>query len=153
MGPFAEFLNILKINNKEIDFTKDYKRINLFPKKFKKEKFGKIYKDKKIHLNTESQKEFQEYRLDTIYETEEKYDFLNARDVIQIWNQETETEEEFIQITYKFKANAKAYIEQSLDPFRTKRNIELQLGRTPTDNEEINIYEFKRIIKRELEKK
>jgi len=153
MGPFAEFLNILKINNKEIDFTKDYKRINLFPKKFKKEKFGKIYKDKKIHLNTESQKEFQEYRLDTIYETEEKYDFLNARDVIQIGNHETETEEEFIQITYKFKANAKAYIEQSLDPFRTKRNIELQLGRTPTDNEEINIYEFKRIIKRELEKK
>jgi len=117
MGPFAEYLNILKINNKEIDLTEDYKRINVFPKKFKKEKFGKIYKDKKILLDTESQKEFKDYRLDTIYETDEKYDFLNSRDVIQIGNQGTEAEEEFIQITYKFKANAKVHIEQSLEPY------------------------------------
>ncbi|NQU99393.1 MAG: restriction endonuclease [Parcubacteria group bacterium] len=153
MGPFAGCIEILKINNKEIDLTEDYKRINVFPKKFKKEKFGKIHKDKKIPLDTESQKKFKDYRLDTIYETDEKYDFLNSRDVIQIGNQGTETGEEFIQITYKFKANAKEAIEQSLSPYETKRNIELQLGRTPADNEEINIYEFKRIFKWELEKK
>jgi len=153
MGPFARHANILEINNKKINLPEDYKRINVFPKKFKKEKFGEIYKDKKIHLNVESLREFKDYRLDTIYETDEKYDFLNSRDVIQIGNQGTEAEEEFIQITYKFKANAKVYIEQSLEPYKTKRIVELELGRTPTDNEEINIYEFKRISKRELEKK
>ena len=153
MGPFAGCRNILKIDNKKINLTEDYKRINVFPKKFKKEKFGKIYKDKKILLNTESQKEFKDYRLETIYETDEKYDFLNSRDVIQIENQGTETGGEFIQITHKFKANAKVYIEQSPEPYKTKRNVELQLVRTPTDDEEINIYEFKRISKRELEKK
>ncbi len=153
MGPFAGYTNILKINNEKIDLTEDYKRISVFPKKFKKEKFGKIYKDKKILLNTESQKKFNDYRLDTIYEIDEKYNFLNSRDVIQIENQGTKTEEEFIQITHKFKANAKVHIEQSLSPYETKRNIELQLDRTPTDNEEINIYEFKRIFKWELEKK
>ncbi len=104
-------------------------------------------------MDTESQKEFKDYRLDTIYETDGKYDFLNSRDVIQIGNQGTETGEEFIQITYKFKANAKVYIEQSLKLYKTKRDVELQLGRTPADNEEINIYEFKRISKRELEEK
>jgi hypothetical protein len=153
MGPFDRHANILKINNKKINLTEDYKRINVFPKKFKKEKFGKIYKNKKILLNTESQKEFKDYRLDTICKTDEKYDFLNSRDVIQIGNQGTEAEEKFIQITYKFKANTKEAIEQSLSPYETKRNIELQLGRTPADNEEINIYEFKRISKRELEEK
>ena len=104
-------------------------------------------------MDTESQKVFKDYRVDTIYETDEKYDFLNSRDVIQIGNQGTEAEEEFIQITYIFKANAKVHIEQSLEPYKTKRIVELQLGRTPTDNEEINIYEFKRISKWELEKK
>ncbi|MDP2276961.1 MAG: hypothetical protein Q8K51_01940, partial [Nitrospirota bacterium] len=152
-GPFAGFKNILKINNEEIELTEDYKRINVFPEKFKKEKFGKIYKDKKILLNTESQKELKDYRLDTIYETAGKYDFLNLRNVIQIENQGTVTEETFIQITHKFKANAKIHIEQSIEPLKTKRNIELQLGRTPTDDEEINIYEFKRISKWELEEK
>ena len=152
MGPFAGCTNILKIDNKKINLTEDYKRINVFPKKLKKEKFRKIYKDKKVPLDTESQKKFQEYKLDTIYETNGKYDFLNPRDVIQIENQGTKKEEEFIQITYKFKANVKAHMEQSLSPYETKRNVDLQLGRTPSDNEEINIYEFKRISKWELEK-
>ena len=147
MGPFAGCFNILNINNKEIDLTEDYKRTNIFPKKYGKEKFGKIYKDKKIVLNSESQKEFKRFRLDTIYETDGKYNFLNSRDVIQISNQETEAEETFIQITYKFKEKAKAYIEQSSEPWRTKKSVELQLSRIPADDEEMNIYEFKRISK------
>jgi len=160
MGPFAGCRNILEINNKEIDLTEDYKRINIFPKKYKIEELGKIYKDKKIVLNPESQKEFKDHRLDTIYdrldtiyETDGKYNFLNSRDVIQISDQETEAEKTFIQITYKFKEKAKVYIEQSSDPSRTKRSIELQLGRIPADDEEMNIYEFKRIYKWELEQK
>ena len=100
-------------------------RIARCNKKYKKEEFGKIYKDKKIVLNSESQKEFKDYRLDTIYETDGKYNFLNSRDVIQISNQETEAEETFIQITYKFKEKAKAYIEQSSEPWRTKKSVEL----------------------------
>jgi hypothetical protein len=153
MGSFTGYTKTLKINKKEIFLTKDYKRISAFPKIFKKEKFGKIYKDKNNLLDTESQKKFQDYRLDTIYETDEKYNFLNPRDVIQIERQGTKMEDKFIQITYKFKENVKVYIEQSLTPYETKRNIELQLGRVPADNEEINIYEFKRISKWELEKK
>jgi len=152
-GPFAGCRNILKNNNEEVDLTEDYKRINVFPEKFKKEKFGKIYKDKKIHLNTESQKEFKDYKIDTIYATDEKYDFLNSRDIIQIETLGNEPEEEFIQITHKFKANVKVYIEQSLKSYKTKRDVELQIGRTPSDDEEINVYEFKQISKQELEKK
>ena len=151
-GPFAGCRNILVIDNKEIDPTEEYKRINIYPKKFKKEKFRKIYKDKKISLSTEGLKEFNGYRLDTIYETDKKYDFLNSRDVIQIENQENGSEDNYIQITYKLKEKARIYIDQFVDSYKTKRQIELQLGRIPADDEEINIYEFKRINKWELEK-
>jgi len=153
MGPFAGCRNILEINNKEIELTDDYKRINIFPNIYKKGELGKIYRKKKIVLSPESQKEFKEYHLDTLYETDGKYNFLNSRNVIQISNQETEAGETFIQITYKFKERAKVYIDQSPEPWRTKRSIELQLGRMPVDDEEMNIYEFKRIYKWELEQK
>lgn len=150
-GPFAGCWNILKINNEEIELTEDYKRVTVFPKRFKKEKNGKIYKDKKIFLDTESQKEVKNYRLDTIYESDGKYNFLNSRDVIQIENQGTDAEQIFIQITHKYKENFKVYIEQSTAPLKIKRNVELQLCRTPADNEEINIYEFKRLNQWDIE--
>ena len=152
MEPFSKYINFIKINNNEIDITEDYKRINIFPDRFKKEKIKKIYRDKRIVLNTESQKEFKNYLLDTIFETSNKYEFLNTRDVIQIENQGNELEDIFIQITYKLRSTAKVYIEQSIEPFKTKKSIELQLGRIPEDNEEINIYEFNRISKWKFEK-
>jgi len=153
MGPFAGCKNILKIGNQEIDLTKDYKRINVFPKKFKEEKFGKIHKNKKVLFNTDSLKEFKDYQLDTVYETDGRYNFLNPRDVILIDNSEVESGEEYIQITHKFKAKIKDHIEQAPEPHKTKRSIEVQLGRKPKDNEEINVYEFKRISGWQLEQK
>jgi len=157
MGPFAGCIDTLKINGKEVDLTEDYKRINVFPKKFKKEKIGKIYKDKKILLNTESQKEFKDYRLDTIYEVDGEYIFLNPRDIIKIENQEKDDREaqsdNFIQITHKFRTKVKIHIEQTPEPFKTKRSIEVQLGRIPADDEEINVYEFKRVYEWEFKQK
>ena len=151
-GPFVGWRNILEINGKEINLEDDYKRICVFPKKFKEEKLGKIYRDKKISWNREILKEFKEYRVDTLYETDDKYSFLEPKDVILIDNPEEADEEVFIQITHKFKAKAKDHIDQTIEPFRTKRNIELQLQRTSKDNEEINIYEFKKVYKWQLGK-
>lgn len=152
LGPFAGCVNVLKINGAELDLTDDYKRISKFPKKFKKAKEGKIYQDKKITLNIECLKEFERYRVDTLYETDDKYIFLEPRDVILIDNPEVADEELFVQITHKFKTKVKDYINQVIEPSRAKRNIELQLQRMPKDDEEINIYEFKRIHKWQLGK-
>ena len=153
MGPFAGCRNFLRIGNQEIDLIEDYKRISVFPKKFKKEKFGKIHKKKKILFNADSLREFRDCRLDTVYETDGRYDFLNPREVILIDNSEVESEEEYIQITHKFKAKIKDHIEQALEPHKTRRSIEVQLERKPKDNEEINVYEFKRISGWQLEQK
>lgn len=151
-GPFAGTRSILKIKKNEIDLTEEYERINVFPKEFKKIIFGKVYKDKTIYLNNESLKEFKDHKLDTIYTTKEKYNFLNSRDIIRIDSQEIEVEEQFIQITYKFKTDVETYIQQlPEDSHKIKRDIEMQLGQMPSNDEEIYIYEFKRIGKFDLE--
>ena len=151
-GPFARFINILKIGDKEILLTDEYNRVNIFPKKIEKQKMGKIYKTKKILLNPESYKEFKEYRLDTLFESEGKYSFLNPRDVILVVNQNNESEDDYIQITYKVKMKIIDYLEQSPESSRVRMRIRPQLSRDYSDNEEINIYEFKRYYDSQLRK-
>lgn len=146
-GPFAGCRNVIKIDNKEIDIAKGYKRVDVFPKQFVKKKIIKVSKNKKISLNEGSLKAFNEYKLDTLYESDGKYDFLKPRDIISVENPEKPSEEVFIQITYKLKTTTKHYIDQSSIPWKTKESIVMQLGREPNDDEEINIYEFKRFYK------
>ncbi|PKN52847.1 MAG: hypothetical protein CVU55_06400 [Deltaproteobacteria bacterium HGW-Deltaproteobacteria-13] len=153
MGPFAGSWNTIKINNKGIKLTKEYKRISIFPKKFEKEKFKKIYKDKKILLNAESQKQFKDYKLDTLYETDGKYSFLKPKDVILIDNPQSETEQDYIQITHIFKSKIKNHVEDSADSWNTKNSIQKQLGRELDEDEEINVYEFRRVHEWQFEDK
>lgn len=152
-GPFAGFQEILKIegeNAEKTNLTEKYNRINIFPEKIKKQKIGKIYKNKKIVFNAESQKEFENYRLDTIYEVDGKYDFLEARDVIHVENPE-KGDVDMIQITHKFKTKIKIPTTQTAESHKIKRSIELQLGRALINGEEINVYEFRRTSKWKLE--
>ncbi|MBU0531376.1 restriction endonuclease [Patescibacteria group bacterium] len=151
MGPFSGCRNFLKINGEEIELTDEYKRVNIFPKTFKKGKFSKIYTDKKIIFNDDSKKKFNEYQLDTLYETSNKYSFLKPKDVILIDDQETD--ENYIQITHIYKAKVKDHLSYSVEPWKTKNNIQVQLGKEYDENEEIYIYEFKKVYKWQLERK
>ena len=150
-GPFAWAWQTLEINEKEIELTKEYKRINIFPKKFEKEKNGKIYKDKKIILNPESQKLFQNNQLDTIYEVDGRYSFFKPKDVIEIGDHQNESEKEYIQITHIFKSKIKHQLEDPVDSWKTQNNIQTQLGREWKEDEEINVYEFRRFYRSQLE--
>lgn len=142
-GPFDGFKYTLKIGDRENYLTEDYKRVNIFPKKFYKLTRGKIYRDKKILLNQESQKEFKEYHLDTLYDDDGKYDYLKSKDIIIVNNPEEVYE--FIQITYKFKTKIKDYLLEQRD-FRVKNSMKMQLGRDVSENDkgDINVYEFDR---------
>jgi hypothetical protein len=150
-APFSGSTKTIKIHNEEINLNEDYKQVNVFPVKFKKAKLNNKYKDRKILLNPEILKAFKEWQLDSIFSTDEKYEFLNNRDVIQIEN--NESEEEYIQITHKFKASFKTVLEQSQNYYKTNKDIELQLGRILSNDKEIYVYEFKRIYKRQFENK
>jgi hypothetical protein len=148
-GPFAGGWRFLKLGDREIELTDEYKRINKFPKKFEKPKLGMIHKEKKITFASNVLEEFKRhFRIDTLYDSDGKYSFLNPRDVILVANTARESEEDFIQITHKFKSKVKYVCDTPV----TRRNIEQQLGKQVDDNEEINVYEFKRIYKWQFEK-
>ncbi len=152
-GPFAGTVQILKIGNKEEELGDDYKRIKLFSEKIGKQKTGKIYKTKKIILSAESYKEFKEYKLDTLFEAEGKYCFLKPGDVIQIENKDNDTEEYFIQITYKAIMKVEEYLENLPDYGRVRMSIKPQLGRDYSTDEELFIYEFRRYYDAQIKKK
>ena len=52
---------------------------------------------------------------------------------------------------WNVKSIFKDYIDQSYDLYKIRTSIELQLGRIPDDDEEIYIYEFKRVYQWMLE--
>jgi hypothetical protein len=151
--PFYKQFKILKNDNTEIKLTDDYKRISIFPKSFTKNKNGKIYKHKKIKFNELSQKLFQDFKIDTICCDDDKYEFLNPRDIILIEHNESEMEETFIQITYKTQGKLKDYINGVRNLYDFNKSIETQLARVPSDTERLYFYEFNRIYKWQLEKK
>lgn len=151
MGPFAGCRKILKLNGKEIALTDEYKKVSIFPKVFKKGKFPKIYRDKKVFFNEESKKSFKDYQFDTLYEISDKYSFLKSRDIILVDDQGTD--ENYIQITHAYKSKVKSHLENSADAWLTKNNIKIQLGKEYDESDELNIFEFKRINKWQLEGK
>jgi hypothetical protein len=152
-GPFARFIDILNIGNKESVLGDDFKRVKIFYETIGKPKTGKIYKIKKIILSAESYKEFKECRLDTLFEADGKYNFLKPRDIIQVGNQNGETEEFFIQITYKAKLKVGEYLENLPDCGRIRMSIKPQLGRDHSLDEELFIYEFRRYYDVQLKKR
>jgi hypothetical protein len=146
-GSFTGWFNTLEIGDREIQLTEDYKRTKVFPDKLQKMKFGTIYKDKSVTFDSETLNLFKKYgQINALYESDGRYSFLKPRDIIPVADV---AEESFIQITYMVKAKIKDYMGDSL---MIRRNIEQQLGRKFDDNEEINIYEFKRIYKWHFEK-
>ena len=149
-GPFAGFSEVLEVAGRKIRLTDKYKRIKVFPNKLEKKKVGNIFEDKSVLLDPESLKDFNNIQLDTLYESDSKYNFLNPGDVIAVSDTNSQSEERLIQITYKFKKTIKEYLGQ-IQEFRIQRSIKLQLGRDYDGEEEINIYEFRRFYKWQLE--
>lgn len=152
-APFSDVIYILGVDKQRIRLTEEYRRVSIFPKKFKKGKFGKIHKRKKVLLDPVSLKDFKEYGpIESIYDSDGRYCFLSPKDIISVKDTGKVDCESLIQITYKFKAKIKDYLETVSNGFRIGQQIQQQLGREFDTDEEINIYEFQRISKWELEK-
>ena len=152
-GPFFGRRKFIKINEnkREIDIKDDFKRISYFPKEFKKDNLKKIYQDKEIILNTESLKLYNEYIIDDLYFEDDTYNYLKSGDVIRIKDDNAGADEKWIQITYHHKCSIKNYLKFFSEPWKIQRSLNAQLGEDDKDKE-INIFEFKRVYKWQLEK-
>ena len=84
--------------------------------------------------------------LNTLYDVEGHFDFLEVADVIAIEGVESRLDHEpiLIQMTHKRTMSGKAFLESLLeDPSLTHR-VEGQVGREVTEHDELRIVEFKR---------
>jgi hypothetical protein len=80
-----------------------------------------------------------------------RYSFLKPKDVIEIGDHQNETEKEYIQITQIFRSKIKNQLEDPVDSWKTKNIVQTQLERECKEYEEVNVYEFRRFYKSQLE--
>jgi len=150
-GPFGWFFEGFQLGERRFFLSEDYKRIKVFPKSFKKSKLGKIYRDKSIVLDPKTLENLKKYEpVEALYESDGRYSYLKPRDVIAIADY-GELADSYIQVTHVTTQRAKDYLEHIPDEFRARRHMQQQLQREIGDDEIVNIYEFTKVYKWQLE--
>ena len=152
-GPFKGFEEILEISNSHIRLGKKWKRVQIFPIKIEKIKYGKVYKENPLELDPDTLNSFKEYKEDFIalYDVDGRYDYLKQFDIVQVKN-DKEQDKQYIQITHKFKTKISKYLQLNNQTFWIRNRIKSQLGRDFNDNEDINVTEFRRMSSFRLER-
>jgi hypothetical protein len=156
-GPFAGFGKTFKILGEEIELDDTWTQIKVFPKKCSRPKLGKVHMKSPIKLDPETLKSFKEHydREMALYSVDNKYNFLNAKDVVPISETGDESERSFIQITNRYQIKIDDYLAQQPGNYFIRRSIQNQLGLNPIEgNEELmmHVHEFKRTYRWKFEK-
>ena len=153
-GPFVDFYQYLEISDGHHESVEGLKRVTKFPKAFSKPKFGTIHRDKDVHLDDRTLALFKNSSrlLDTIYDCNNRYQFLSSGDVIGVNKTENKDgKRTLIEITNKRQERAEDYLKKHVDNPMAKLRVEDQIGRNLNPNDTITIYEFKIVYEYEIE--
>ena len=149
---FHEYLEISEHHHKSVE---GLERAKKFPATFSKPRVGTIYRDKTIQLNDRTLALFKSGNrlFDTIYDCDDRYQFLNPSDVIGVDKTEvSDTKRILIKITNKRQERGEDFLKRrEVDPM-AGRGVEEQIGRNLDSNDTITIYEFKIVYEWQLEK-
>ncbi len=143
--PFKGFWQYLKRGNNDFEpriYLDNYQRSKIFPDTIPKIQQGKIYKDKNIEWSPDVIDSFK--RDDNMYhlfDVDNKYDFLEPRDVILVTKGEKNYDTYYLEITRKTKTTVKKYLDP-ISPSFTRGIIERQVGRKINDSDKLIIFEF-----------
>ncbi len=150
-GPFRGFYYFLKIKPELIPLGEEFTRIKFFPADLPSPPKGNIYRDRAIEFDAETLRQFgTEYFLNSIFDFDDRYAFLNQGDCIKIADVEplikgTET---FIEVTYKYETTARDYLSEF--PHH-RHTIEGRIGRNVTESDNFTVLEFERVYSWQLE--
>ena len=154
-GPFDGFFEYLSISEYHQEPVKGLKRVKKFPANFSKPKVGVVYRDKTIQPNDRTFTLFKSGNrsMYTIYDCDDRYQFLNPGDVIGVdKTEDRDGKKTLIKVTYKRQERAEDLLKQHEgDPMAASR-VEEQIGRKLESNETITIYEFKIVYESQLER-
>jgi len=152
-GPFTSQWDILVQGHQKLFLGKEkYNRVSVFPLDFPKIRTGKVFKDNPVEWDEQTRREFElNAGTKTLFDIDNKYDFLKARDYIMISGVKSNGEELYIEITNIQRAKLKDCLEENGGQY-SRKLIERQVGRQVKDNEQITIMEFERTYKFALPK-
>lgn len=145
-GPFRILWSYLATDEEEIELSKDFKRIKMFPSKFPDIKKGVLYKDRSVQWDQETLRLFKINTgiVDVLFDVDGKYAFLKPRDAILVAGADSNNEQSFIEITHRYETTAGEYLKKHKE-LRVKENLERQVGRNIKDDEILNVFEFEKI--------
>jgi len=152
---FVGFYKYLEISEHHHEPVEGLKRTKMFPPTFSKPRVGIIHRDKTIHLNDRTLTLFKSGGpwFHTIYDYDDRYQFLNPGDVIGVdKTEDRDTKRTLIKITNKRQERGEDFLKRrEVDPM-ADGGVEEQIGRTLNSNDTITIYEFKIVHEWQLEK-
>lgn len=152
-GPFYGFFDYLEISEYHHESVEGLKRARIFPETFSKPKVAIVYKDKSIHLSDRALALFKSggSRMQTIYDCDDRYQFLNPGDIIGVdQTEDRDGKRMLIKITHKRQERAKDFLKQYKDDPTAEHHIEEQIGRKLHSNDTVTIYEFKKVYDLQL---
>jgi hypothetical protein len=152
-GPFVGYYEYLEITEHHRESVEGLKRVKKFPSTFSRPKVGIVYRDKTIHLHDRTLALFkrESHGIHTIYDCDDRYQFLNPSDVIEVeQTEDRDGKRDLIKITNKRQERAEDFLKKFQDDPLTIRDVEEQIGRKLDSNDTITIYEFKIIYEWQL---
>ncbi len=155
-GPFVGFYEYLEIGEYHDESLDGLKRAKIFPQTFSKPRFGTIYRDKTISLNDRTRVFLKNRgsRISTLYDCDERFQFLIPGDVIGVEQTEDhDGNQVLIKITNKRQVRAKDILKQRDDDPMAARAIEEQIERSLKPKDTVVVYECKIVYEHELERK
>ncbi len=130
----------LSVGHTDFELDEGWKKIEFFPKKFSKAKPKlKIHKAK-LQLDADSLQRFLKYEdaAASLFAFDDRYDFLAAREVIQLASTPG-TDEHFLRITHVAKTRYGDYLQDSDDQFAVQQLSRRQLGRDVEEDEQVTV--------------
>ncbi|MDB5200483.1 MAG: hypothetical protein JWO92_2446 [Chitinophagaceae bacterium] len=152
-GPFGRLIHVIENGYNTISVEKeDSKRIKVFPEIIPELKKGKIYKNKSIKISKTTFTSLikSEMLIKALYDDDDKYGFLDERDIIQVVSDD-DPDELFIKITCKYKIKLSKYLEENKETYNLSNLIKDQIGKELNKDKFINVYEFVRTYRSHFE--
>ena len=140
-GPFSRIIHVT--DKQTVLENNESSRIAIFPETIPQLKPGKMHKKQFIILNGDHFKllDNPDHGINALYDTKDKYFFLNLRDTIEIRNERKQEQKIWIKITCKYDTKIKDYKEDHKH-LNAQYFIRSQLGNEFSEEDFIKVFEF-----------
>jgi hypothetical protein len=147
-GPYEGWWEILEVGGEKVSLSEDFKRVKIFPKTFSVEPAPAA--TSVIALNEQALNEIAEFKdVGVLYAIDDRYKTLKPKDVVSIKGGTPKFgAAPLLQITHVGQAKVCDYLNETVDPFKHRRAIQVQVGRDVPDDENIAYLEYKRYYRR-----